>query len=152
MAWSRGRAQVLMGSQLSFSNYFLNNWIGSSADFAVVQEENRCVNFFVGGVMTLVFKNKGSRVELKNYRPISLLNAVYKILARVLGARLQTVMHIIVGPNQTYSSVPGRDIADSILSIIWNAYAKMMNDGGIFLSLGKITLLKINILLCYMPP
>jgi hypothetical protein len=41
-------------------------------------------------VLTLIFK-KGERDELKNYRPISLSNAHYKILAFALANRLQTV-------------------------------------------------------------
>jgi hypothetical protein len=44
-------------------------------------------------IITLLFK-KGERDELKNYRPISLSNADYKILAHVLANRLQNVIFI----------------------------------------------------------
>lgn len=101
--------------------------------FSAMQAEDRCAESFVGGLITLVLKNKGSRADLGNYRPISLLNADYKILARILGARLWSGMSTIIGPNQTYG-VPGRDIADSILSIR-SSYENVMTDGGIFLSL-----------------
>lgn len=61
-----------------------------------MQEENRCAESFVGGVITLVYKNKGPKAELANYRPISLLNADYKILARLMGARLRGVIGTII--------------------------------------------------------
>lgn len=52
---------------------------------------------FVDGVIVLV-KKKGSDDSIRAYRPISLLNYDYKLLARILKARLETVMrqhHII---------------------------------------------------------
>ena len=39
-------------------------------------------------ILTLIFK-KGDRKLLDNWRPISLLNTDYKIIARVLSQRLQ---------------------------------------------------------------
>ena len=41
-------------------------------------------------MITIIFKN-GDREQLKNYRPISLTNADYKILAFVLAQRLQKI-------------------------------------------------------------
>ena len=60
------------------------------------------------GVVTILFKNKGSRLELGTYRPISLLNHDYKILARVLAYRIKKVMGGIIAPTQAYS-IEGRD-------------------------------------------
>ena len=51
-------------------------------------------------VITLIFK-KGDRQFLKNYRPISLTNCDYKILAFVLATRLQKVIDKIVSDEQT---------------------------------------------------
>lgn len=70
----------------------------------------------VEGVITVVFKKKGSRLDLEHYRPISLLNVDYKVLAKVLANRMKRVIGDIVQPTQSYS-VPGRDIADTIATV-----------------------------------
>ena len=47
-------------------------------------------------IITLIFK-KGERTSLKNYRPLSLTNTDYKIIAFVLARRLQTVIDKLIG-------------------------------------------------------
>lgn len=100
--------------------------------FTVMQEEKRCADSFLRGVITLVFKNKGDRYDLANYRPISLLNVDYKILAKLLACRLKRVIGTIIGPTQTYS-IPGRDIADCILSTKFS-FEHLMSTGGVYVS------------------
>ena len=53
------------------------------------------------GIITLAFK-KGDRLDPKNWRPITLLNADYKIASRSIAARLLNVIHLIVGKDQTW--------------------------------------------------
>ena len=64
------------------------------------------------GLLTLLFK-KGERALLSNWRPISLLNTDYKILAKALSVRLSGVLANIVSDEQT-CGVPGRTILNNV--------------------------------------
>lgn len=76
------------------------------------------------GIIKLIYKKKGDKAILQNWRPLSMLNVDYKILAKVLLFRMKPYMDSIIHPNQN-CSVAGRDIRDGVLTII-NAieYAK----------------------------
>ena len=63
-------------------------------------------------VKRLVHK-KDDRRNLKNWRPISLLNVDYKICSKALSLRLKKVLGSIVDPDQT-CSVPGRSISSNL--------------------------------------
>ena len=52
-------------------------------------------------LLVLIPKGTKDKRELKNWRPISLLNVDYKILAKVLAKRLQQVITKIISPDQT---------------------------------------------------
>jgi len=56
------------------------------------------------GVISLSFK-KGDRFDIRNWRPISLLNVDYKFAARVKAGRLLKVIHLVVDKDQ-------RDVVD----------------------------------------
>lgn len=68
------------------------------------------------GLMKIIYKGKGDKTVLKNFRPITMLNTDLKILAKVLADRLKKVLPTIIKTNQSYG-VKGRDIADTISSI-----------------------------------
>ena len=51
-------------------------------------------------ILSLIFK-KGDPSNIRNYRPISLTNTDYKLLAHILANRLHTVLHKIVSTDQT---------------------------------------------------
>ena len=53
-----------------------------------------------GALICLIHKN-GDRFECKNWRPIILLNADYKLCARALAGRLLKVLHYVINPDQT---------------------------------------------------
>lgn len=53
---------------------------------------------------------------IKNWRPISLLNVDYKIVARIMSNRLKLVLPNIISESQT-CCIMGKDIADTLVSI-----------------------------------
>ena len=65
--------------------------------------------------VTLVYK-KGERNDLSNWRPISLLNVDYKIIAKTLANRLQMTVDGIISSDQT-ACIPGRTIEDNLFTL-----------------------------------
>ena len=53
------------------------------------------------GVLSLIPKKNKNRLFLKNWRPISLLNTDYKIIAKLLALRLTNVLPSIIDEDQT---------------------------------------------------
>ena len=86
---------------------------------------------------TRVIFKKGDRKNLKNWRPISLLNVNYKICSKVLSLRLSKVLEFIVDPDQP-CSVPGRKITSN-LHILRDVldYIDRTNETGILISLDQ---------------
>ena len=68
-----------------------------------------------GSVTRLIFKQRGDVKDLKNWRPISLLNLSvdYNIIYKAITWRLSKVLENIVHPDQTFS-VPGRSIFSNV--------------------------------------
>ena len=67
---------------------------------------------FLDGVLSPIFKSDDA-ANLANYRPITLLNTDYRLLAKVLATRLAPVLATVVGAEQT-AFLPGRLIGDNI--------------------------------------
>ena len=63
---------------------------------------------FLTGTIILLYKKK-DRKDIRNYRPITLLNADYKILTKILASRLHSTLEHIIAQQQN-GFVPGRDI------------------------------------------
>ncbi|CAI5973081.1 unnamed protein product [Closterium sp. NIES-65] len=69
--------------------------------------------------VTVLLHKKGSKEELGNYRPITLLNTVYKILAKVLATRLKKVLHEVISEDHA-GFLSGRKLADAV-TVVANA-------------------------------
>ena len=63
-------------------------------------------------MLTLIFK-KGDRQLIKKYRPISITNIDYKIIAKILANRLHTVLPDLISHDQT-AYIKGRTISQTI--------------------------------------
>lgn len=57
---------------------------------------------------------KDNAVELVDFRPISLVNSIYKILAKVLSRRLKKVISAVINEAQT-AFIGGRCILDGVM-------------------------------------
>lgn len=84
--------------------------------FSEVEQKSILSRSMRSGIISLIYKKKGDRKFLKNYRPISLLQVDYKILARVMANRLKNVLCRIVSSSQT-CCIMGRNILDTIASV-----------------------------------
>ena len=85
----------------------------------------------------LIFKKRGVIKDLKNWRPISLLNVDYKICSKVITLCLSRVLHVLVDPDRT-CSVPGRSISSNIIQLRDTLdYIKQTNEPGILVSLDQ---------------
>ena len=71
------------------------------------------------GMIFLIPKEGGNLDELRHWRPITILNSAYKILAKALSLRLQPMLETLIHPTQT-GFVKGRSILDNIFTF-WEA-------------------------------
>ena len=68
---------------------------------------------FNEGIVALLFKTEGENPKPGDFRPISLLNSDYKIIAGALAARIKLVLAALVHETQT-GFVPGRLIVENL--------------------------------------
>ncbi|KAK8764583.1 hypothetical protein V5799_032808 [Amblyomma americanum] len=61
------------------------------------------------GLITLLCKDQSRAMDLRAWRPITLLNSDYKIIAKCLSLRLTPALSSIVGPHQA-CCIPGRSV------------------------------------------
>jgi hypothetical protein len=97
--------------------FFQECWEVIKGDFMTVFSEFHDRGEFVKSInstfIALIPKVHGAR-EIKDFRPISLVGGIYKIIAKVLANRMRRVMDRVILKPQ-YAFVKGRQILDSVL-------------------------------------
>jgi hypothetical protein len=97
--------------------FFQDCWEVVKEDFMAVFEEFHARGKFVKSInstfISLIPKFQGAK-EVKDFRPISLVGGVYKIISKVLANRMRRVMDKIISKPQN-AFVKGRQILDSVL-------------------------------------
>jgi hypothetical protein len=97
--------------------FFQHCWsIIRNAVLAVCKEFHEHCQFerSLNATFVSLIPKKHEANQLKDFRPISLVGGMYKIIAKLLANRLSTVLGRIVSPSQN-AFVRGRQILDSIL-------------------------------------
>ena len=84
--------------------------------FRKVWSEGRVPAAWKDGIITALYKGKGSKAECCNYRPITLLSVSGKVFAHVLLARMKPLLLSSLRPQQS-GFTSGRSTADAILSL-----------------------------------
>ncbi|EAL72853.1 hypothetical protein DDB_G0271006 [Dictyostelium discoideum AX4] len=78
----------------------------------ILENPHHITTEFTEGLIHTIYK-KGNPLLISNRRPITLLNTDYKILSKVINARLLRILPFIINNNQT-GFVPHRFIIDNI--------------------------------------
>ncbi|XP_028101439.1 uncharacterized protein LOC114300778 [Camellia sinensis] len=92
----------------------------------------RLASGFNSTFITLIPK-KEKAITLNEFRPISFVGSVYKILSNVLASRLKKVMPMIIGDSQS-AFLGGRNILDGVLVVneIVDSWLKTKKSGLLF--------------------
>ena len=69
------------------------------------------------GIITALYKGKGSKADCGNYRPITLLSVLGKVFAHVLLARIKPLLLTNRRPQQS-GFTTGRRAADAVLVLL----------------------------------
>lgn len=102
------------------------NYAYKSGSLSVTQKQ---------GIITCIPKPNKSRHLLKNWRPISLLNVIYKLASSVIANRIKTVLDSIVHEDQK-GFISGRFIGENIRLIYDILFeTKQQNIPGLLLSI-----------------
>ncbi|KAL1948369.1 hypothetical protein VTO73DRAFT_12444 [Trametes versicolor] len=92
---------------------------------------------FTDGWICPIYKLKKDKREINNYRPITLLNSDYKLMTKVIAAKIADHVPSIVHPDQA-GFIPGRRIVDQIkLSKLMLDYAEAEEVNGAIVALDQ---------------
>ncbi|GKU99946.1 hypothetical protein SLEP1_g12720 [Rubroshorea leprosula] len=97
--------------------FIKNEWEVIKADIMVFLKDfhtnGRMVRGSNASFLVLIPKKENPQ-GIEEYRPISLIGCMYKILAKVLANRLSRVLNTIIGENQ-FAFIEGRQLVDSVV-------------------------------------
>lgn len=68
----------------------------------------------MNSIFIVIVPKVGEAIDIKDFRPISLVGCVYKLIAKVLTRRMAKALHMVIGERQ-HSFVGGKHILDAIL-------------------------------------
>ena len=71
-------------------------------------------NSFSESLIFLIPKERGNKEEVRQWRPITILNSAYKILAKALSLRLQPMLESLIHDTQTTKE---QSILDNIFTL-----------------------------------
>ena len=89
----------------------LNKWMLKL--FKKYREDNILNQTQLGGIITCIPKGEKSRNELKNWRPITLLNSTYKLYSAILADRIKITLNKLIHPDQK-GFIKGRFIGENV--------------------------------------
>lgn len=99
--------------------FYLTFWDILAPDLLTVFSEferlDRLPDSFRTGIVTLLHKQK-DRTDLRNWRPITLLNIDCKLFSKILASRMSLFLDGVIHPDQA-CAIPGRKITDSLILI-----------------------------------
>jgi hypothetical protein len=111
----KGKATGVDGIPAEFYQEFeyVTEWLFELYDEMI--ERGKMTETMRTSIVKVIFK-KNDRKKIENYRPISLLTADYKILAKMLTERLKRVLTKLIGAEQQ-GFIPGGDIAGNLILV-----------------------------------
>ena len=98
------------------------------AVFNEMQTTNKLSLSMTQGIITLIYKNKGSREDIKNYRPITLLNTDYKLMTGMITSRILPILTSLIDTDQA-CTIPGRFMEDQLICL-QDIYGHIAESGG----------------------
>ncbi|CDO76537.1 hypothetical protein BN946_scf184769.g1 [Trametes cinnabarina] len=108
------------------------------AAFADIQQHGVCEGTgFADGWMAPIWKEKGEKTKVVNYRPITVLNTDYKLLTKIMAVKLALAAPSIVHPSQA-GFVPGRRLRDQTqLARMMMLWAEAKEENGAIVALDQ---------------
>ena len=99
-------------------NFYKQTWHFMKYDLLILLNEIMAVNrlglSMTQGLIILIYKNKGERTDISNYRPITLLNTDYKFLTGILSDRISPFLPDLISTDQT-CAINGRYMEDNLI-------------------------------------
>ena len=89
------------------------------------------------GVITLLPKGDKDKTKIKNWRPITLLPTLYKIISGVIANRIKNVLPNIISTDQC-GFVDGRymgEVTRTLYDAVYDAFRSKSNKKGIIMSI-----------------